>query len=411
MSVTETFVIVGGGLAGAKGAQALRERGFRGRIALIGDERHEPYERPPLSKEYLLGDAGFDSALARPSRWYADNGVDLLLGVRAERIDRARRQVVLSSGDPVDYDKLLLATGSQPRSLPVPGADATGVLHLRRIEDSDEIKRTLAEVDRLVVVGAGWIGLEVAAAARLAGVEVVVVETEELPLVRLLGTAMGRMFAELHRAHGVDFRFGSAVSEVTTSGGQVTGVRLTDGSAISTPAVLLAVGAEPDGVLAADAGLRVDNGVIADASLRTADPHIAVAGDVANAYHPRLHRQLRVEHWANALHQPAVAAASMLGGDLVYDRLPYFFTDQYDLGMEFLGHTGAGEFDQVVVRGDLPGREFIAFWLSEGRVRAGMNVNVWDVTDQIGALITSGAPIDPESLQDPSAPLEQLVPA
>ncbi|MFI0467893.1 NAD(P)/FAD-dependent oxidoreductase [Saccharopolyspora sp. 5N102] len=409
MADSETFVIVGAGMAGAKGAQALRDLGFDGRIALLGDEPHRPYERPPLSKAYLMGNEGFDSAYVHDESWYADNRVDLQLEVSVRRIDRALRQVELTDGGRLDFDKLLIATGANPRSLPVPGIDAEGVLYLRRVEDSDRIKRTLAGIERLVVVGAGWIGLEVTAAAREAGVAVTVVETTELPLLRVLGPEVAEVFAALHRDHGVDFRFGTAVSEILIDGDRAAGVRLTDGAEVPAGAVLVAVGVEPEVALARDAGLRVDNGILVDASLRTGDPNIVAAGDVANAFNPLLGKQIRVEHWANALNQPATAAASMLGRDGKYAELPYFFTDQYDLGMEYLGHVDPGGYDQVVFRGDVAAREFIAFWLAGGRVLAGMNVNIWEVQDQIKTLITSGATIDPNALADPDTPLNELI--
>ncbi|MFB9568768.1 FAD-dependent oxidoreductase [Saccharopolyspora hordei] len=414
MGDSERFVIVGAGLAGAKGAEALRRQGFDGRIALVGDEPHRPYERPPLSKGYLAGGMAFEAAHVHDEGWYAENRVDLQLGVPVQRIDRSLRQVELADGTRLDYDKLLLATGAHPRSLPVPGIDAEGVLHLRRVEDSDRIKRTLAEVERLVVVGAGWIGLEVTAAARTAGVAVTVVETTELPLLRVLGPEVARVFADVHRQHGVEFRFGTAVDEVRTARGRVTGVRLTDGTEVGADAVLVAVGVVPEVTLAEQAGLRVQNGVLVDATLRTPDPNIVAAGDVANAFNPLLGKQIRVEHWANALNQPTTAAAAMLGRDVAYSELPYFFTDQYDpgaggIGMEFLGHVEPGGYDQVVFRGDVEAREFIAFWLDGGRVLAGMNVNVWDVQEQLGTLITSGTTVDTAALADPDTPLNDLI--
>jgi 3-phenylpropionate/trans-cinnamate dioxygenase ferredoxin reductase component len=406
---SESFVIVGAGMAGAKGAEALRDQGFDGRITLLGDEAHRPYERPPLSKEYLMGSAEFDAAYVHPETWYADNRVDLRLNTSARHIDRSLRQVELADGTRLEFDKLMLATGAHPRSIPVPGHDAEGVLHLRRVGDSDRIKEALAGIEDLVVVGAGWIGLEVAAAARQAGVGVTVVETAELPLLRVLGREVAEVFAAMHREQGVSFRFTTAIDEILAPSGKVTGVRLTDGLEIDAQAVLIAVGADPDVELAAEAKLRVSNGVLVDATLRTGDPNIVAAGDVANAFHPLLGKQIRVEHWNNALNQPAVAASSMLGGDTSYSELPYFFTDQYDLGMEYLGFVEPGEYDEVLFRGDVDAREFIAFWLSEGRVLAGMNVNIWDVTDQIKTLIASGTTIDRQALGDPGVPLNEHI--
>ncbi|MFC7341376.1 NAD(P)/FAD-dependent oxidoreductase [Saccharopolyspora griseoalba] len=410
MAASESFVIVGGGMAGAKGAEALRAQGFDGRITLIGDEQHRPYERPPLSKDYLLGSSEFDDAYVHSPEWYEQNSVELRLGTRVDRLDRALRQVELSDGSHAEFDKLLLATGATPRSLPVPGSDADGVLLLRRVGDSDRIKRTLADVERLVVIGAGWIGLEVTAAARQAGVEVTVVETAELPLLQALGPEVAEVFAALHRERGVRFRFRSSVQEILTSGGSVAGVRLADGADIDAQAVLIAVGAAPEVSLAQEAGLRCSNGVLVDATLRTTDPNVVAAGDVANAFNPVLGRQIRVEHWANALNQPSVAATSMLGGDITYSDLPYFFTDQYtDFGMEFQGHVTPDGYDEVLFRGDVESREFIAFWLADGRVLAGMNANVWDSTEQIKSLITTGTRIDRNALTDPEVPLTRAL--
>jgi 3-phenylpropionate/trans-cinnamate dioxygenase ferredoxin reductase subunit len=307
------------------------------------------------------------------------------------------------------YGKLLLATGSVPRRLPLPGADAGHVLYLRRAGDSDQIRDTFSTASRVLIIGAGWIGLEVAAAARIAGADVTILERAELPLLHVLGPQVAPVFADLHRQHGVDLRLGVRVAEITVSGGKATGARLADGTRIGADAVIVGIGAAPQTALAEAAALDVRDGVVTDASLRTSDPDIYAAGDIANAFHPLLGRRIRVEHWANALHQPKTAAASMLGRDAVYDRVPYFYTDQYDLGMEYAGYAGPGGYDQVIFRGDVGKREFIAFWLSGGRVAAGMNVNIWDVNDAIGDLIRSGQPADPARLADPAVPLAEVV--
>ncbi|MFF4600434.1 NAD(P)/FAD-dependent oxidoreductase [Amycolatopsis sp. NPDC001319] len=400
------FVIVGAGLAGAKAAEALRAQGFTGRVTLIGDEPDRPYERPPLSKDFLAGKAERESVFVHEEGWYAEHDVDLRLGVTATAIDRDNHVVRLEGGETVGYDKLLLATGSSPRRPPIPGADAEGVHYLRRLGDSAQLKETLTAGTRLAVIGAGWIGLEVAAAAREAGAEVTVLEVAELPLLAVLGREVATVFADLHRARGVDLRLGVHVEAITTEGGKATGVRLDDGTEIAADAVLVAVGAAPNVELAQAAGLAVDNGVVVDSSLRTTDPDVFAAGDIASALHPMLGKHVRVEHWANALNQPAVAAAAMAGQDATYDELPYFYTDQYDLGMEYHGHVDPGAYDRVVFRGDVEAREFIAFWLRDGHVLAGMNVNVWDVGDQLKALIRAEGPIDADRLADPDAPLE-----
>jgi 3-phenylpropionate/trans-cinnamate dioxygenase ferredoxin reductase subunit len=408
MPASDTFVIAGGGLAGAKAAEALRGQGFDGRIVLAAEEDIRPYERPPLSKDYLQGKAGREKIFVHPPDWYDANGVELLPGTAVTGIDRGRREVTLSGGGHLGYDRLLLATGSEPRRLPLPGADSGGVLYLRKVGDSDRIRDTFASASRVLIIGAGWIGLEVAAAARLAGVEVTILETAELPLLHVLGPDVAPVFADLHREHGVDLRLGVQVAEITASGGKATGARLADGTRIGADAVITGIGAAPSTGLAEVAGLDVRDGVVTDASLRTSDPAIYAAGDIARAFHPLLGTHIRVEHWANALHQPEVAAAAMLGQDAAYDRVPYFYTDQYDLGMEYAGYAVPGGYDRVIFRGDAGKREFIAFWLSGGRVVAGMNVNIWDVNDAIQALIRSGQPADPARLADPAVPLNEV---
>ncbi|MEU8916886.1 FAD-dependent oxidoreductase [Streptomyces nigrescens] len=410
MDRNTAFLIAGAGLAGAKAAETLRAEGFDGPLVLLGDEHERPYERPPLSKGYLLGTSEKEKVYVHPPRWYADHDVELRLGQAVTALDPAAHEVTLADGSRLGYAKLLLATGSTPRPLPVPGADLDGVHYLRRLADSDRLKEVFRSASRVVVIGAGWIGLETTAAARTAGVEVTVLEAAALPLLGVLGPEAARIFATLHTDHGVELRCGTQVAEITGKGGAVDGVRLADGSLIGADAVIVGVGITPNSEPAAAAGLKVDNGVVVDERLCSSHPDVFAAGDVANAYHPVLGRHLRVEHWANALHQPQTAARAMLGQDVRYDRLPYFFTDQYDLGMEYTGYTGPEGYDQVVFRGDTAAREFLAFWLSGGRVLAGMNVNVWDVTEEIRALVASGQAVDPGRLADPDVPLAGLLP-
>ncbi|MFD8594873.1 NAD(P)/FAD-dependent oxidoreductase [Kitasatospora sp. NPDC059646] len=394
------IVIVGASLAGAKAAEALRAEGYRGPVTLVGDENERPYERPPLSKGYLLGKEEREKIYVHPADWYRQHDVTLRLGTAVTAIDPAGHTVALEGGDRLPFAKLLLATGSSPRLLPVPGGDGDFVQTLRRVGDSERLRAAFRPGARVVIVGAGWIGLEAAAAARTAGAEVTVLEAAELPLLRVLGREVAQVFADLHRQHGVDLRFGVRVEEL-----RADGVRLGDGSTVPADVLLVGVGISPNTALAERAGLTVDNGVRTDQHLATSHPDVYAAGDVANAFHPLFGKPIRVEHWANALNQPAVAAAAMLGKDAVYDRVPYFFTDQYDLGMEYTGYAEPGGYDRVVFRGDVAGREFIAFWLSGGKVLAGMNVNVWDVTDPIRELVRSGRAVDPERLADPAVPL------
>ncbi|BBX73428.1 FAD-dependent oxidoreductase [Mycobacterium shinjukuense] len=409
MARSTTFVIVGGGLAAAKAVQALRDNDFDGQIILFGDERHLPYDRPPLSKEYLAGKKSLADFTVQDSAWYRDRNVDLRLGTRVSSLDPSAHAIGLTDGTAVNYDKLLLATGSAARRPPIPGADANGVHYLRSYDDAVALNSVLVEGSSLAVVGAGWIGLEVAAAARQRGVDVTVVETAQQPLQAALGETVGEVFANLHRDHGVDLRLRASVEQITTDGGRATGLTLADGSAVTADAVLVAVGAKPNIELAAQAGLAVgDGGVLVDEALRTSDADIFAVGDIAAAAHPLLGTRIRTEHWANALKQPKVAAAGMLGTPGVYAELPYFYTDQYDLGMEYVGHAPGVE--RVVFRGDVAGREFLAFWLDgDNRVLAGMNVNIWDVVDDVKGLIRSQAPVDTDRLADPQEPLADLL--
>jgi len=400
-------VIVGAGLAGAKAAEALREQGFGGPIVLIGDEDERPYERPPLSKDYLMGKAELDSVFVHQEGWYAEHEVGLRLGTAVTAIDRDNHQVI-AGGEPIGYEKLLLTTGSSPRRLQLPGADLAGVHYLRGLGDSDRIKAALQPGQRVLVIGGGWIGLECAAAARTAGADVTVLEMAELPLLRVLGREVAEVFAGLHRANGVDLRLGVQLEALVGADGQVSGVRLADGSQLDADLVIAGVGARPNTELAEAAGLEMGDGIWVDASLRTSDRDIFAAGDVAYAFHPFYGKHLRVEHWANALNQPATAAKAMLGQEATFNLLPYFYTDQYDLGMEYSGYVEPDGYDRVVFRGDKENREFIAFWLHHDQVLAGMNVNVWDVNDDVQTLIRHRDTVDPARLADPDIPLTEV---
>ncbi|MFJ3936865.1 NAD(P)/FAD-dependent oxidoreductase [Streptomyces parvus] len=414
----QTFVIVGAGLAGAKAAETLRAEGFTGRVILIGDERDHPYERPPLSKGYLDGKADRDSVFTHERPWYAGADIELHLGQPVTTLDRYAKTVQLGDNTVIHYDKLLLATGSEPRRLDIPGTDLAGVHHLRRLAHADRLRNVLAALGRdnghLVIAGAGWIGLEVAAAARGYGAEVTVVEAEPTPLHQVIGPELGQIFTELHSSHGVRFHFGARLTEITGQDGMVLTARTDDGEEHPAHDVLAAIGAAPRSALAEAAGLEMaerahGGGIAVDASLRTSDPHIYAAGDVAAAHHPLLGTRLRVEHWANALNGGPAAARAMLGQDVTYDRIPYFFSDQYDLGLEYSGWAPPGSYDEVIIRGDAGKREFIAFWLKDRRILAGMNVNVWDVTETVQELIRARQQHDAEALADPSVPLDSLL--
>ncbi len=415
----QTFVIVGGGLAGAKAAETLRAEGFTGRVILICDERDHPYERPPLSKGYLLGKKERDSVFVHAPSWYARHDIELHLGQSVDAVDRTARTVRYGDdGTLVHYDKLLLATGAEPRRLDIPGTDLVGVHHLRRLAHAERLKRVLTALGRdnghLVIAGAGWIGLEVAAAAREYGAEVTVIEPESTPLYGVLGPEVGGLFAELHREHGVRFHFGATLTEIVGQDGMVLAAYTDTGEEHPAHDVLAAIGAAPRTALAEAAGLEIADrahggGIVVDERLRTSDPDIYAAGDVVSFPYPLFGTRLRVEHWANALNGGPAAARAMLGQEITYARVPYFFTDQYDLGMEYSGWAPPGSYDQVVIRGDAGKRQFIAFWVKEGRVLAGMNVNVWEVTEPIQELIRRGVPVDLERLADPHVPLESLL--
>jgi 3-phenylpropionate/trans-cinnamate dioxygenase ferredoxin reductase component len=401
----DTHVIVGAGLAGAKAAEALRNEGFDGHIVLVGDEPELPYERPPLSKGYLRGKSPRDKALVHPDGFYAANAIDLRTSTAVERIDPAAREVALSTGERLHYDRLLLATGAEPRRLSVPGSDLDGIHYLRDFADADRIADRLAGGGRVVVIGGGWIGAEVAASARQKGLEVTIVERAGVPLERVLGRKVGELYAQVHRDHGVELVTGG-VLEGFDGANRVERVRLSDERMLDADFVVAGIGVLPRTALAERAGIPVDNGVLVDERLETSAPGVFAAGDVANAFHPFYDDRLRVEHWANALNQPATAAKAMLGKEASYERLPYFFSDQYDVGMEYSGY--ATSWDEVVFRGDPAERECIVFWLAEGRIVAGMNVNVWDVTAPIQELIRSRRPVDARRLRDRDVALEEL---
>ena len=404
MTSDRTFVIVGAGFAGAKAAETLREEGFEGRIVLIGAEAERPYERPPLSKDYLRGEAD-SKPYVHDEGFYAANEIELRPSTSVDSIDPSAGEIVLEGGERMGYERLLLATGAEPRRVDVPGSDLGGVLYLRTIADSEAIRDRVEAGDRLVTIGAGWIGAEVAASARQKGCEVTVIERSSLPLERVLGPELGAIYRDIHSDHGVNLLADTGL-EAFEGEGEVEAVRTADGNRIEADFVVVGVGVTPRTGLASAAGIEVDNGILVDAHLRTSAPDVFAAGDVANAEHPLFGRRIRVEHWANALNQGPAAARSMLGADQPYDAVPYFFSDQYDVGMEYAGY--ATEWDEVVFRGDPKDREFIAFWVAGGRVLAGMNVNVWDVTDEIQELVRSKARIDRDRLADPDVPLDDL---
>jgi 3-phenylpropionate/trans-cinnamate dioxygenase ferredoxin reductase component len=407
MSNEQTFLIVGASLTGAKAAETLRAEGFTGRVVLVGAEDERPYERPPLSKEYLRGEADRDKVYVHEAGFYAEQDIELRLGRTARELDTTAREVTLDDGDRLHYDALLLATGAEPRLLPIPGADLEGIHYLRTVGDSDELRARLDGGGSVVVIGAGWIGAEVAASARQRGLDVTVVEPASVPLERVLGTEVGAIYRDVHADQGVQMLLGTGVESFEGTG-SVERVRTSDGRELDCDLVVVGVGVAPRTQLAEQAGLAVDNGILVDEHLQTGVPGVFAAGDVANAHHPFYGERVRVEHWANALHQGPVAARGMLGRPEAFDRLPYFFSDQYDVGMEYSGF--ARSWERVVFRGDPAGREFVAFWMQGDQVVAGMNVNVWDVADPIRRIISERVPVSDQQLADPDVPFDQLAP-
>jgi 3-phenylpropionate/trans-cinnamate dioxygenase ferredoxin reductase subunit len=408
MSATprSTFVIVGAGLAGAKAAETLRAEGFGGRLLLLGEEAERPYERPPLSKAYLRGETDPNSLYVHQDGFYAAHDIELRPSTRVRSIDPATRELELASGERINYQRLLLATGAAPRRLRLPGAELDGVRYLRTRSDADGLAAAAARAEHVVVVGTGWIGSEAAASLRQLGRDVTLVGPGTAPLGQLLGPEVAAVYRDLHADHGVRLVLGTRVAGFRGTG-QVEAVVTEDGRTIDCDLVLVGAGAVPRTELAEAAGLPVRDGVLVNEQLEAVGASgVHAAGDVAAAWHPRYQSYLHVEHWANALNQGPAAARNMLGVPTAYARLPYFYSDQYDLGMEYSGL--AATWDRVVVRGDLATREFIAFWLKDQRVVAGMNANVWDVVEPIQSLIRAGRPVDPERLANPSIPLDQV---
>ena len=406
MSSIEQIVIVGAGLAGARAAEALRKDGFDGAVTLIGDEPERPYLRPPLSKEYLRGEKPREKVHVHPETFYAEHRIDLLTSSPVQAIDPATREVVLADARRLPFDRLLLATGARPRNLSVPGADLPGVASLRTLGDADALRAAIADAERVVVVGAGWIGSEVAASLRMLDRHVAIVAPDRLPLERVLGPEIGGVYRDLHLEHGIDMRLGASIARIIGSD-RVEAVETEAGERIAADLVVVGVGVTPRDELAKSAGLTVGNGIEVGATLETSEPGIFAAGDVAAAWHPFYGLRLRSEHWANAKFGGSAVAPLMLGATVPFDRIPYFYSDQYDLGMEYTGHASGT--DRVVVRGSLADRAFIAFWLADGRVVAGMNANIWDVAKPIERLIRSRAVIDVAALADPAVPLDDLV--
>jgi 3-phenylpropionate/trans-cinnamate dioxygenase ferredoxin reductase component len=406
MFSSPTFVIVGAGLAGAKAAETLRGEGFDGRLLLLGEEAERPYDRPPLSKAYLRGETDRDSLYLHEDGFYAAYEIELHTASPVRSIHPAHRHVELASGERIGYDRLLLATGAAPRRLPLPGADLDGVHYLRSRREAEALAAAATRAEHVVVVGTGWIGSEAAASLRQLGRQVTLVGPDAAPLARVLGPEVAGVYRDLHADHGVRLIPGTRVAGFRGHR-HVEAVVTSDGQVIACDLVLVGAGAAPRTELAEAVGLPVQGGVLVDERLQVLGAaDIYAAGDVAAAWHPRYQTYLRVEHWSNAFNQGPAAARSMLGIASAYERLPYFFSDQYDLSIQHAGLATA--WDQVVVRGDPATHAFLAFWLKDQQVIAGMHANLWDAIEPIQALIRDGRPVDPDRLADPAIPLDQV---
>lgn len=402
------MVIIGGGLAGGRAARMLRDQGYEGEVTVIAGEPHYPYQRPPLSKEVMQGKDEPSSVFLNPREWYSEHNIDVLTGNAVTAIDPQAHGVTLSDGTHVTYDKLLIATGSRARTLPIPGHDIAGVHTLRTLDDAIALHEKLSHGEqRLVLIGSGWIGMEVAASATALGNKVTILERGKVPLEAVLGHQLGTAFKEVHESNGVVFHMEANVEGIEGES-EVTGVRV-DGDVVPADLVLVGVGAIPNVELAAAAGIDVDDGILTDDAFATSAPDVFAAGDVANVMHPLVHRRLRSEHWANAINQGKAAARAMLGEQVSYDEIPYFYTDQFDLGVELSGYPHLMTEAEIVIRGSVDDKQYIAFWVRDGKVVAGMNVNIWDVNEKVQKLIRSEQKVDLGQLQSPGVDLESLV--
>lgn len=400
------MVIVGAGLAGVRAAETLRSEGFDGRITLLGSDPANPYDHVPLSKDYLRGERGYHRLFLHDESFYADSGIDLRRGTAVAALDVARHEAVLVGGETLSYDRLLLATGSRNRRLRLPGADLDGILQLRTLADADAIRAALAAARRLVVVGAGFVGCEIAASARQLGLEVTLVGRGRLPMLGALGPLVAGFYRDLHVAHGVELHLGADVAGFEGTGGRVRAVMLADGTRLPADAVVAGIGAVPDVELAAAAGIPVEGGIETDRALAAGAPDVFAAGDVALVPYPFAGRRLRVEHFATALTQGPVAARNMLGENLPYAGVPFFFSDQFGVWMECTGHASPGA--EPVVRGDVATGEFVVFWLADDVLQAAVNVTVRGVPDLVTPVIATGGRVDRRALVDPATDLDDL---
>jgi len=403
-----TIAIVGASLAGSSAAATLREEGFDGRTVLIGAEPQLPYDRPPLSKNYLRGTTSFEKTLLRPPEFYRERDIEMRLGTTVTRVDAEKRMLALQDGERLEFDQLLIATGGRNKRFPIPGIDLPGVYDLRTVADADRIREAIGHGGRAVVVGLGFIGAEVAASMRQSGLEVVAVEPFKTPLYRALGEEIGRVVEGLHRDNGVEMILDDAVTAFEGSG-KVERVVTRNGRRIECSLAVFGLGIEPATELVAGTPVRVDNGIVVDDQCRTNVPGIFAAGDVANHHHPVCGRQIRVEHWQNGVKQGAAAARSMLGRGQSYDEVHWFWSDQFDANIQYAGFHAP--WDRMVVRGSLPERKFLAFYLTEGRVESVVAINQGRDMRRTLPIIKARVAVDPARLEDPNVDLRTLAPA
>jgi 3-phenylpropionate/trans-cinnamate dioxygenase ferredoxin reductase subunit len=404
--MTETYLIVGAGLAGATAAATLREEGFDRKIILIGEEPQAPYERPPLSKEYLRGEEPFEKALIHEPAFYEEMGVETRFGVRATRLDPSNKSVELDGNHRLHYDKVLIATGSRNRRLGISGEELEGVCQLRTVEDSDRIRTEAASGRKAVMIGMGFIGCEVAASLRQMGLEVAAV-LPGVPLRRALGEQIGRVIEGFHRDNGVEMLVGDSVAALDGDR-RVERVITRKGRVIECDFVVVGVGAEPVTDFLLGSGVEMDNGVVVDEFCRSNVEGIYAAGDVANHYHPVFERHIRVEHLDNADKQGAAAARSMMGKQTPYDAIPWFWSDQYDYNLQYFGF--AAEWGELAVRGSLEQRDFVAFYIQEGRLVASAGIGRGRDLRRTAALIKARASVATSQLADDEVDLRTLMP-
>jgi 3-phenylpropionate/trans-cinnamate dioxygenase ferredoxin reductase component len=403
--MAKAYVIVGASLAGATAAVTLREAGADGTVVVIGAEREPPYERPPLSKAYLRGDSPFDKALVRPAAFYREHRIEMMLGTRVTRVDTAQRVVELDDQRPVPFDTLLLATGARNRVLSTPGADLEGIYSLRTIHDADRIRAEMRPGRSAVVVGTGFIGSEVAASLRQAGVDVVTVDPAKTPLFRVLGETVGAALAALHGAHGVRSIFEDSVAAFQGER-RVSRVVTKTGRRLECDFVVAGVGVEPEVEMLAGSGIRIDNGVVVDEYCQTNVSGVYAAGDVANHYQPLFGRHIRIEHWQNAIKQGAAAARNMVGQHVPYDEVPWFWSDQYDTNLQYAGfHT---KWDRLILRGRVDSGSFLACYINDGRIDAVAGVNRGKDVRRAIALIKDRRAVNLEKLADESIDLRSM---